>query len=117
MFESPITMTRGGAVTRFSDAALRRFAAEFDRCHCVRVPRLVESDLLAELRERVEQSAFRERVHEGIDANSELCMNDDSVCGALQFLFNGRELFRFVESLSGCGRIGCFDGRVYRVVP
>jgi hypothetical protein len=110
-------MTRGGAVTYCSDAALRRFAAEFDRCHCVRVPRLVDCDLLTELRERVEQSTFRERVHEGIDANSELCLNDDSVCGILQFLFNGRELFRFVQNISGCERIGCFAGRVYRVVP
>jgi hypothetical protein len=117
MFESPITMTRGGAVTRCSDAELRRFAAEFDRCHCVRVPRLLESDLLTELRERVDQSVFLERVHEGIDANSELCLNDDSVCGILQFIFNSRELFRFVQGIAGCERIGCFEGRVYRVVP
>jgi len=110
-------MTRGGAVAPCSDAALRAIAAEFDRCHCVRVPRLVDSDLLSELQERVERSAFVERVHEGIDANSELCLVDDAVCGLLQFLFNGRELFRFVQSISGCGRIGCFAGRVYRVVP
>src|SRR5712664_3949945 len=110
-------MTRGGAVTRCSDASLRGFAAAFERCHCVRVPRLIEPDLLTELRERVEQSAFVERIHEGIDANSELCLADDSVCGVLQFLFNGRELFRLIEKISGCERIGCFEGRVYRVVP
>jgi hypothetical protein len=110
-------MTRGGAVTRCSDAALRDFAAEFDCCHCVRVPRLLDPDLLTELQERVERSAFVERVHEGIDANSELCLDDDAVSGVLQFLFNGRELFRFVQSIAGCERIGCFAGRVYRVVP
>lgn len=116
-FDSPITLTRSGAVTRWSAVELRSLTDEFDRTHCVRIPRLLGPDLLTELQARVEHASFRERVHEGIDDNSELCLSDDAVSGILQFLFNGRELFELVERISGCEKIGCFEGRVYRVVP
>ena len=35
----------------------------------------------------------------------------------LFFLFNDEKLFEFVQQVTGCEQIGCFSGRVYRVIP
>jgi hypothetical protein len=36
---------------------------------------------------------------------------------ALVLLANDPRVFREIAAITGCGRIGCFDGRVYRLAP
>ena len=44
-------------------------------------------------------------------------MEKNAVTDLLIFLANDRALFQFVELITGCGRIGSYDGRVYRMLP
>jgi 2-oxoglutarate-Fe(II)-dependent oxygenase superfamily protein len=82
------------------------------------LPTFLPKDLLEAVGREVDRGAFYERTHSGIDDNKELCMRTNTVAaGLLHVLLNSEELFDLVERVTGCGRIGCFRGRVYRVVP
>jgi hypothetical protein len=74
--------------------------------------------MLRAIQQKVSEVDFRERVHEGIGPNKELCVaEENSLSHMLLFLVNNVGLFQFVETVTGCGPIGCFTGRVYRLVP
>ncbi|MGH7820311.1 MAG: 2OG-Fe(II) oxygenase [Candidatus Binatia bacterium] len=101
-----------------SRAVRARLRARFDRAHFVRFPAVLDPDLLEIVSREIERSEFYERTHEGIGANKELCMRNRSTAGGLlHVLLNGDELFRMIEEITRSGPIGCFSGRVYRVVP
>lgn len=42
-------------------------------------------------------------------------MPENVVLNLLEFLANDPKLFRIIPQLTGCKRIGCFTGRVYRM--
>ncbi len=42
---------------------------------------------------------------------------DNAVFRLLHFLMHDPRLFEIIRRITGCGRIGCFVGRVYRFVP
>lgn len=44
-------------------------------------------------------------------------MADNAASHLLHFLTHDPRLFEVIQQITGCGRIGCFDGRVYRMVP
>ena len=69
------------------------------------------------MQEQLAGGGFSERVHEGINSNKELCLCDNRTLALLHVLLNNRELRRLVEQVTGCGCIGSFQGRVYRVIP
>jgi hypothetical protein len=92
--------------------------AQFRGQHCIRIPALLEPGMLEAIQRRFSEVNFRERVHEGIGSNKELCVGEENpLSRMLNFLMNNVPLFRLVEQVTGCGRIGCFTGRVYRLVP
>jgi hypothetical protein len=112
-----IRITRLGARRSGSPDDRDRLREEFERRHCVRLPGLLDPDLLQAVQREVERAAFYERVHEGIGANRELCMAHGTADGLLHVLLNAPELFRVIEEVTGCDPVGCFIGRVYRMVP
>jgi len=105
---------------RVSDAStlVGRLRADFERRHFVRLRGFLPKPLLGVVRREVERGVFYERTHAGIDDNKELCLRaNTTAAGLLHMLLNGEELFDLVERITSCGPIGCFRGRVYRVVP
>lgn len=88
---------------------------EFERRHCVHLPNLLEPELARAIVDELERGVFAEYVHEGI--GSELVAKRGLATGVLELLANDPELFSTVRTLSGCGSIGCFQGRVYRMRP
>ena len=49
---------------------------------------------------------------------SELCLTEDNLTShLLDFLSNDAKLFQIVQHITGCTAIGCFEGRVYRMIP
>src|SRR5262249_1545601 len=61
---------------------------------------------------------FADNIHPGIGPNLELRLRPDTTpSGLLNILLNGRCLLELMQRIIGCGRIGCFLGRVYRLVP
>jgi hypothetical protein len=109
-----VQLTRSG-LTLPSQPDLDRLRAEFDRQHCIRLPGLLEPALLNFVRDRLEEAEFNERTHDDIGA--ELCLRHDVVLDLLHFLANDHKLFTLVQQLTGCDHIGCFVGRIYRMVP
>jgi hypothetical protein len=94
---------------------LRHRRQEFDRQHCILLPGLFEPTLLQEVQQRLNRAEFYERSDEGIALES--CLRDKGISSLLHFLLNNRNFFQVVEQLTGCGRIGCFEGRVYHLNP
>ena len=89
--------------------------AQFDRQHYLKFPGLLGSELLDFIQLQIDQGEFYERVHEGIGSNKELCMTSNTAAAALQFLMNDKNLFEVIQEVTQCEKIGCFQGRVYRV--
>ena len=109
-----VQLTRSGLTFR-SQPDLDRLRAEFNRHHCIRLPGLLEPALLHFVRDRLEEAEFNERSHD--DIGVELCLRHDVVLDLLHFLANDQKLFTVVQQLTGCDHIGCFVGRIYRMVP
>jgi len=98
-----------------STEVLRQLRTDFAQLHYLKVPQLLGPELLDFLQSQIDRAKFYEKTHEGIGSNKELCMTQNSVFAALQFLVNDQKLFEFVREVTQCDRIGCFQGRVYRV--
>jgi hypothetical protein len=87
----------------------------FDRGHWILLPKLLAPELVTPVLTAFEQTAFADYEHEGI--GSELCARHGLATGVLELLANDPEFLEIVRVLTGCGPIGSFVGRVYRMVP
>jgi hypothetical protein len=67
------------------------------------------------LLDQIGESEFQERAHGEI--GKEQWLPDPRIAGGLTFLVNDPRLVALVEQITECGRIGSFDGRIYRFVP
>ena len=110
--------TSGSSLLEFSPgsraerAELRR---EFRERDCAVLRGFLQPTLLEELLSAVEQSGFRPRTHGHIGAEDS--MEAGGPLASLLFAANDPRLFEFIKVVTGCGAIGCFDGRVYRLDP
>ena len=110
-----IQLTRVGTTFSGSPEDLDGLRSEFGRQHWIRLSRLLEPELLQLILRRIEQADFLQRTHKGVGV--EVCMADKITWGLLHFVSNDPKLFQIVGEITGCGRIGCFGGRVYRMIP
>jgi 2OG-Fe(II) oxygenase superfamily len=108
-----IQMTRRGAVSNDADLAALRHA--FAQQQCARLNGFLEPALVDEIRIQIERGEFREFAHGSLA--TELRLETGICTGLLHFLTNEPQLFRLVESVSGCTGIRSFAGRVYRRFP
>ncbi len=89
---------------------------EFSRKHCIWFPRFLGKALLREIQAQVlSGSRYYKKSHKGLAL--ELCMRENAVSRLIHFFINDEKIFQFVESVTGLKPIGCFHGRVYRMVP
>jgi len=110
-----IRMTRRGVVVRGSDEDFRAAQHAFVSQHCVRLEGFIDPELLAALRRALAIARFNDRTHDGI--GTELCLAEGPLSAALEFLWNSPALSAAIARITGCGPIGCFEGRVYRMLP
>jgi hypothetical protein len=106
-------LTRTGVVFSGCQDDLNRLRSEFDRDHCVILPKLFEPELLQTVLRRIESAKFVPLEHKGIGL--EFCMEDQPTIGLLTFVANVPAFLRLIERITGCGRIGEYSGRVYRM--
>lgn len=112
-----IRIGRAGAISSGAAKHLERLRAQFNQQHYSRFPALLEPGLLDFIQLQIDRGEFYERIHEGIDSNKELCLGHNPASAALVLLVNCEELFHIIQDITQCDRIGCFEGRVYRVIP
>ena len=112
-----IQVTRGGTEFSGSTGALENLGAQFEQRHYFMLPGLIEPGLLKLIQRQIDRGEFRERIHERIDSNKELCLNESAAFGALLFLMNDEKLFQLIQHITKCEQIHSFEGRVYRVNP
>jgi hypothetical protein len=118
-----IRLTRRGTEVVSDPAGLTRLRAAFERDHCVRLPGLLDPDLVRQLLPRIEKGPFEDFLHEYDEGDArvrikkEVCLQDAATVCLLNLLPNDRPFFEIVEAITGCGHIGCFHGRVYRMLP
>lgn len=94
---------------------IEKTRAEFEIRHCILLPTFLDSGLARSLLAALDQTSFSEHLHHGI--GTELVARPTLAAGALELLANDPQLFATIRALTGCGPIGCFQGRVYRMVP
>jgi hypothetical protein len=92
-----------------------RLSGVFRRHHCVALPGLLDASLLEQLRPRLANGPWREKLHAGVGA--EAVLDDSRALGLLQLAANTPALIEAVRTITGCAAIGYFHGRVYRLTP
>jgi hypothetical protein len=110
-----IQMTRRGVVVSGSEDEFRSARCVFDEQHCFRLNEFIDPELLVVLHRALAIASFNDRAHDGI--GTELCLREGPVSAALEFLWNSPTLSAAIDRITGCGPIGCFEGRVYRMLP
>lgn len=110
-----VQLTRAGTTVSASAGDLEQLRRQFDRLQCILLPSLLDPGLLHVIQRQIDAATFNQRTHEGIGA--EICMAENQAVYMLHFLANDPHLFQIIQQITGCGPIGCFTGRVYRMVP
>jgi hypothetical protein len=108
-----IQLTRTGVGFCGSEDDLDRLYSEFVRDHYIILPSLFESELLQVILKRIESAKFIPFEHKGIGL--EFCMEDQHTIALLTFVANVPAFHRLIERITGCGQIGEYSGRVYRM--
>lgn len=118
-----IRLTRAGVLAVPDAAEVARLRSVFEREHCVRLPGLFDADLVRQVLPRIDKGPFETYVHEEHSGDvrflikTELCLQDPATVSLLNLVPNDARFFALVEAVTGCGHIGCFHGRVYRMLP
>lgn len=109
-----LQISRSGVVFSGSEADIARARADYEQQDWVRLPAILDRELLDIAQSQLGASQFEEKT---ANLYSELTVADNALPFALLLLLNNARLFRLVEEITGCGTIGCFRGRIYRIVP
>jgi hypothetical protein len=110
-----VRLTRRGVARAASAADLAAAKAEFAAHHSLVLRRFIEPELLVAIQRQLANEPFLHKMNEGI--GTELRLPSGALSSALEFLTNDPDLFEVVQELTGCSAIGCFRGRVYRMLP
>lgn len=102
--------TRTGPPQAFADAR-----AQFDREHCVVLHEFLAPDLLKTIQARLSEEGFAHKLNKGI--GTELRLPSGALSGGIEFLANDPVVFGAIQDITGCPAIGCYRGRVYRMMP
>lgn len=110
-----ITIHNSGIDLSRTPEQLHNLHEDFQQNHFIRLPRILSTELLEEFSSRIANGHWDQRVHDNIGL--EVCLSDKGIVALLNFLLNDQSLFRFLEEITGCNKIGSFSGRVYRMEP
>jgi hypothetical protein len=111
----PVRLTRRGVERTASDAVVAAARQEFAERHSLVLRGFVDPFLLGAIQRRLRSEPFLHKMNEGI--GTELRLPAGALSSALEFLTNDAALFAIIQELTGCPAIGCFRGRVYRMLP
>jgi hypothetical protein len=111
-----IEITKSGPVFSGSTDELDELRGRFDREHCVLLRQFLHPQLLVMIQKQLERAVFKERLITTLHPPSaDLIMENNAIRQAFLLLLNNQKLFEIIEYITGCPKIGCFKGSVYRM--
>jgi hypothetical protein len=110
-----IRLTRHGLEFSGSENDLDSLRRTFEREHCLLLKGFLGGELVPLILPAIERAQYHPAHYDQV--GSELLMEPNAALEALSFFFNDQKLFELVQSITCCGRIGFFRGRVYRLDP
>jgi hypothetical protein len=106
-----IQIRKSGAVVRSSPDELAAFRSVFAEQHWLLLPNFLDNGLLDLIQQQLEQTEYCVVDRE---TGVELRPIDCTAYLATELLLNSPKLFRALEAITGCDKIACFSGRIYR---
>ena len=82
---------------------------------CVKFENFLSAGMLSRIGQLLSAASFYDSIHKGIARES--CMRKNALFDLFHFLLNDQIVFDFIQSLTGCKKIRCFRGRLYRLLP
>jgi hypothetical protein len=107
-------LTRLGFACDAAPLELRSAREHFEQQDYLRLPGFIEPRLLRVIQRFLRGSGFQAR--EYAEIGHDLTLLNDPLLRVLHFLMNDPQLFRLIRRITGCRPIGCFTGRIYRMV-
>lgn len=108
--KSILRITRSGVAFSGSDADIEQARLDFEKQDWIRLPGLLDPELWNMLQPQIEAS--NQDKEKGV-IYRDLNISDS----AILLLLNNPQVFKLLEQITGCGHIGCFRGRTYRIEP
>lgn len=110
---------KSGPVINLSDKELEELIFHFEKNHFFRMNRILDENLLQNLMSLINKLDFEETSY-GHDYNIkglEVRAKDSLILRKINFLFQNKETFRFIEKLTGCSEIYYATTRIYNIRP
>lgn len=106
-------LTRLGISSVATPSQLRSARDHFEQHNYLRLPGFIEPALLQLIRRYLVPGNFEKREHA---VGRERRLSNSPVASVFHILMNDPKLFRLIRRVTGCGPIGCFNGRTYQMV-
>jgi 2OG-Fe(II) oxygenase superfamily len=115
-----LEITQSGTISNTGDQS-DRLRQEFTQRHCVILPQLFAPGLVRTLLQQIESAKFyRNRVADDLTRefaqDLTICQNEIAL-HVVHFVLNNPRVFRAIEEITGCSRIGSFGARIYCGLP
>jgi len=110
-----IQLTRQGFTFSGTDAELELLKQSFERRHYLLLKDFLHPEIASLILPFLKRAEYLPAQYKHV--GSELRMEPNLASDTLSFLGNDAKLFRLVQTITGCGSIGCFQGRVSRLIP
>ena len=107
-------LTRLGFACDAAPLELRSAREHFEQHDYLRLPGFIEPVLLRVIQRYLRGTGFQAR--EYAEIGHDLTLLKNPLWRVLHFLMNDPQLFRLIRRVTGCPPIGCFTGRIYRMV-
>ena len=115
---TPVQHTKSDIAFAATEDDLSYMHNIFKKQNCIRLHNFLEPELLQFLQKKIKQSAFYEDKYKMDSATAvDYRLKDKTIDSLLRFLMNDERLFDFIEKLTGCNKIGLFQGAVFSLVP
>ena len=113
-----IQVTRSSTVFSGEKEDLNHLHNKFKKEYFLKLPRFLDPDILKLVQKRIQESGFYLAKYKMVDADAaDYRLKDKSINSLLRFLMNDEKLFELIEKITGCPKIGSFNGAVFCLSP
>jgi hypothetical protein len=110
-----IQMTRQGLSFSGADADLELLKRDFERRHYLLLKDFLHPEIASLLLPFLKRAKYSPAQYKRV--GSEFLMEPNLALDTLSFLTNDMKLFSLIQTITDCGSIGCFQGRIYKLIP